>query len=326
MLRHFAFLLALGGIGVAGPASAQPAPGQHRIAFVSVGPAAPNEGYVAAFRLGLADLGYVEGKNLIIDFRWANQKADQLPALVNELIALNPRVIVSTGGAMTARAVKAATTTVPVVFIVGDPVAENIVANLAHPGGNLTGFAVLAGDLEPKRVEILHQMVPKARRIAIVWNPGEPTAGRFFQSAEAATQRLGLTPLGWKARNLEELEGAFTEIAKAKVDALLVIADPLLGFHRLRIVEFAAANRLPGIYFWRDFAQAGGIASYGANLPSVYRRVGIYLDKILKGASPGQLPIEQPTTFEFVVNLKAARALGITIPRDILSRADEVIE
>jgi putative ABC transport system substrate-binding protein len=233
---------------------------------------------------------------------------------------------VSAGGPATARVVKAATTTVPVVFIVGDPVAENIVVNLAQPGGNLTGFSVLAGDLEPKRIEILHWMVPKARRIAVIWNPAEPTAERFFQSADEAARKLGLTPLAWKARNLQELEEAFAEIAKAKLDALFIVADPVLGFHRARIVEFAAANRLPGIYFWREFAQAGGLASYGTNLANVYRRAAGYVDKILKGTPPGKLPIEQPTTFELVVNLKAARALGLAIPQDIASRADEVIE
>ena len=325
--RVLAAIALLATLGLAhAPALAQPAPGTHRIAFVNVGPAAPNAPNINALRTGLAELGYVEGKNLTIDLRWGNGKPELLPGLVSELIAQKPRLIISGGGAVTARAVKAATTTVPVVFIVGDPVAENIVGNLARPGGNLTGLAVLAGDLESKRIELLNQMVPKARRIAIIWNPAEPTAERFFQSTDDAARKLGLTPLAWKARNLEELETAFAEIAKAKADALFIVADPVLGFQRTRILEFAAANRLPGIYFWRQFPQAGGLASYGTNLAAIYRRAAGYADRILKGTPPGQLPIEQPTTFELVVNAKAARALGLTIPREVLNRADEVIE
>jgi putative ABC transport system substrate-binding protein len=324
--RALSLLLFLGGVCGASHVASQPAPGQHRVAFVNVGPAAPNAPNAAALKAGLAELGYVEGKNLTLDIRWGNQRVEQLPGLVNELLALNPRVIVSGGGAVMARVVKAATTTVPVVFVVGDPVAEKIVPNLARPGGNLTGLAVLAGDLEPKRIELLHRIVPKARRIAIIWNPAEPTAERFFRAAEESAKRLGLTCSAWEARNLGELEKAFGEIARARADALFVVADPVLGFHRARIVEFASANRLPGIYFWREFAEIGGLASYGTNLAAIYRRAAIYIDKILKGANPGELPIEQPTMFELVVNLKAARALDITIPQAVLTGADIVIE
>lgn len=321
-----AALFLIAGLAAAQEGACQPAPGQHRIAFINVGPAAPNAVNVAAFKAGLADLGYVEGKNITIDFRWADQKVERLPGLVTELLSLNPRVIVSTGGPATVGAVKAATTTVPVVFITGDPVGEKVVSNLARPGGNLTGLAVLAGELEAKRLEMLNQMIPRARRIAIIWNPMQPSVEPIFRTVEEAGKRLGLSLLPWKARNKDELESAFGEIPKAKADALFVVADPVLGFERARIVEFAAANRLPGIYFWREFVEIGGLASYGTNLPAVYRRSGALVDKILKGAKPGDLPIEQPTTFELVVNLRTAKALGIGIPQVVRQRADTIIE
>jgi putative ABC transport system substrate-binding protein len=298
----------------------------HRIAYINSGPAGPNAPNVAAFRAGLADLGYVEGRNLVIDFRWADQGVDQLPALVNELLALKPEIIFSTGGAVTARAVKAATATVPVVFVTGDPVTEGIVPNLARPGGNLTGYAVLAGDLEAKRLEILQQLLPRAKRIAVIWNPTQPSVEGIYRSVEEAATRLGMTLLPWKARNPAELEHAFVAIANAKADALFIVGDPILGFERVRIVEFASKNRLPGIYFWREFAEVGGLASYGTNLAAVYRRSAAYIDQILKGAKPGDLPIQQPTTFEFIINLKTAKALGIAIPPMVRQRADEVIE
>ena len=324
--RFVAALIIACGLVAAPGAAGQPAPGTHRIGFINSGPAGPNAPNVAAFRSGLADLGYVEGRNLVIEFRWGDQKIDQLPALVNELLSTKPEVILSGGGAVTVRAVKAATESVPIVFITGDPVAERIVPNLARPGGNATGLAVLAGDLEAKRLEIMQQMLPNAKRIAVVWNPTQPYVEGIVRSTEGAASRLGMTLLSWKARNLAELEQAFVEIANAKTDALFIVADPVLGFERARIVEFANRNRLPGIYFWREFAEVGGLASYGTNLTAVYRRAATYVDKVLKGARPGDLPIEQPTTFEFIINLKTAKALGIAIPQTVRQRADEVIE
>ena len=307
-------------------AAAQPAPGKHVVGFINSGPPGPNAKNVAAFRAGMAELGYVEGRNLEIVFRWAEQRADQLPSLANELVNIKPAVIVSTGGAPTVRAVKAATATVPIVFITGNPVAEQIVPSLARPGGNLTGFAVLAGDLEAKRLEMLKLLLPRAKRIAIVWNPAQPYVEDIVKSVEAAARGLDMTIIQWKAKNRQELEIAFAEIAEAKADALFVVADPVLGFERDRIVNFANKNHLPGIYFWREFAEIGGLASYGTNLAAIYRRAATYVDKILKGAKPGDLPIEQPTTFELVINRATAKALGITLPPSVLQRADEVID
>lgn len=308
------------------PALAQPAPGQHRIAFINLGPAAPNATNIAAFRAGMADLGYVEGRNLTLDVRWADNHVERLPALAEELLAAKPRVVVSTGGSPTARAMHAATSTVPVVFISGDPVAEGIVANLARPGRNMTGIAVRHGDIDPKRLELLKRIAPRARRLAVIWNPGQPAADTIIARAEAAANQLGFVPQLWRARSRAELETAFTEIAAAKPDALYVVADPVLGFERQRIVEFAAAQRLPAVHFWREFAEIGGLASFGTNLNAVYRRLAAFVDKVLKGANPGEIPIEQPTLFEVVVNLRAARALDLVIPGDVLSRADKLVE
>lgn len=305
MLAANVALALAGALCAATNLGADPAPGTHRIAFINSAPASANVANVAAFRARLADLGYVEGRNLVIDFRYVDGKNAELPALARELLGASPAIVVSTGGPQTVRAVKAETTTVPVVFIAGDPVGEKVVANLAHPAGNLTGFSALAGDLEAKRLEVLRELLPNARRVAVIWNPAL---------------------LRWKASNAAELGAAFAAIASARPDALYVVADPYLGFERTRIVAFAADARLPAIYFWREFVEVGGLASYGTNLAAVYRRVGIYVDKILKSQKPGELPVEQPTMFELVVNRSAARAVGITVPASVLGRADEVIQ
>ena len=307
-------------------AAAQSAAGTRRIGFINIGPAALNTENVAAFRAGLAELGHVEGRNLVIDFRWADNKAEQLPALAAELLALKPDVILSTGGPVVARAVKAATTTVPVVFITNDPVFEKLVTSMAKPGGNLTGVGSLANSLDAKRLELLQQLVPRARRVAVIWNPNHAYGEALLADIEAAGKRLGLTLLPWRVSHRAQLEAAFAEIAAAKPDALFVVADAVLGFERVRIVELAHSARLPAMYFWREFAKLGGMASFGTNLPAAYHRTASYVDRIFKGAKPGDLPVEQPTTFEFVINLKAAKAIGVDIPQTMRQRADEVIE
>jgi putative tryptophan/tyrosine transport system substrate-binding protein len=324
--RFLPSLLLLCALTAACGAQAQPAPGMHRIGFINTGPPGPSAKYVEAFRAGMADLGYIEGRNVEIVYRWAEGRVDQLPRLANELVSLKPEIIVSTGGPPAVHAVRAATATIPIVFITGDPVAEKIVGSFARPGGNLTGFAVLASDLEAKRLEMLKLMLPRAKRIAVVWNPTPPYAADIMRSVDAAAHRLDMTILPFKAKDPDELDHAFAEIAAAKPDALLVVADAVLGFERQRIVNFANRNRLPAIYFWREFVEIGGLASYGTSLPSFYRRVATYIDKILKGAKPGDLPIEQPTTFELVLNRTSAKALGIVIPPSVLRRADDVLE
>jgi putative ABC transport system substrate-binding protein len=280
---------------------------------------------VAAFREGLRELGYVEGRNLVIDFRWADAHPERLPGLIRELLDLKPDLVFSTGGPPTILAVKAATSTVPVVFITGDPVAEGVVPSLPHPGGNLTGFAVLAQNLEGKRLELLRELLPGAKRIALVWNPATPSSVNAMHEAQAAALRLGMSIQPFEARSPAELRTAFASIPAQDVDAMMVLADPVLGFERASILAFAAQRRLPAIYFWREFVQEGGLMSYGTRLADVFSRAAQYVDKIFRGTKAADLPIEQPTTFELVINLRTAKALGLTLPPSLLLRADDVI-
>lgn len=321
-MRRAVLLSSVIAIVAASAAASDPAPGMHRIAFVNLGPATANATNFDAFRAGLAELGYVEGRNLVLDVRWADGDAQKLPAIVRELIARDPKVIVSTGGPPTVRAVKNATSTVPVVFITGSPVGEGIVATLARPGGNLTGFAVLAGELEAKRLELLKQMIPGAKRVAVLWNPSQYAIGPIIERVDAAGANLGLVLVPAKASSAADLDAAFQVIAAAKADALFVVADPVLGFERARIVEFANRAKLPAMYFWREFVEIGGLASYGTILPDVYRRLSVYVDKILKGGRAGDMPIQQPTQFELALNRDAARSLGLVIPQAVLQRVD----
>jgi putative tryptophan/tyrosine transport system substrate-binding protein len=325
MVRMVALLLLVGSLVTPGDAAAQPAPGMHRIAYINVGPAAPNASNVAAFREGLRESGYVEGRNLTIDFRWGDGQVERLPGLIRELLELKPDLVLSGGGQPTVLAVKAATTTVPVVFITGDPVAEGVVSSLSRPGGNLTGFAALAQDLEGKRLEMLRELLPGAKRIALIWNPATPASAKSKQEAQATALRLGLTVHWFEARNPGELQTVLASIPVQGLDGMMLLADPVLGFERPRILAFAAQHRLPAVYFWREFVAEGGLMSYGTNLTSVYRRAARSADKILKGAKPGDLPIEQPATFELVINLNTAKTLGLTVPQTLLLRADEVI-
>ena len=322
--RAFSRKLAVALLAASGLSAAQSQSAVHRVGFINVGPQAPNMPNVTAFREEMRILGYVEGQNLAIDFRWGDGNVDRLPALIAELLAWKPDVILSSGGPPTIRALKMATTTVPVVFVTGEPMSEGIVSSLSRPGGNLTGFAVLANSIDGKRMELLREAIPKARRVAIVWNPATADATANRDGAEVAAAKLGLTPAWYEARNAGELQQGLASIQAAKPDALLVLADSVLGFERKRIVEFANKNRLPGVYFWREFVQDGGLMSYGASLTAIFRRAAHYVDKVLKGAKPADLPIEQPTTFELVVNLATARDLGIHIPQSLLVRADVI--
>ena len=323
--RQLAMLAMIVGLATSPGAAGQPAPGMHRIAYINVGPAAPNAPNVAAFREELRELGYVEGRNLIIDFRWGDGRVDRLPGLIQELLALKPDLVFSTGGQPTILAVKAATGSIPVVFITGDPVAEGVVSSLSRPGGNLTGFAALAQDLEGKRLELLRELLPGARRIALIWNPATPSSVKAKQEAQAAALRLGMSVQWFEARNPGELPSVLASIPVQNVDAMMLLADPVLGFERAKILAFTAQHRVPAMYFWREFVVEGGLIGYGASLTTVYRRAAHYVDKIYHGTRPADLPIEQPTTFELVINLNAAKALGLTVPKSLLLRADEVI-
>jgi putative ABC transport system substrate-binding protein len=314
---------------VAAPLTAQaqqPSTKTARIGYVSLfsGP----EHLEEAFRQGLRELGYVEGQNISVEYRWADWKPDRIPALAEELVRLKMDVIISTGGGtVTALAVKKAVKTIPVVFLTGgDPVSAGLVASLHRPGGNLTGVSFLTSELNAKRLELLKQAVPGVSRVAVLVNPTNPTAGAVLKGLEGAARTLKVKLQVLEARDPQAIDGAFAAKKRERAGALLVSNDPMFFAQRERIVGLAAKSRLPGIFERREFAEAGGLLSYGTSVADTYRRLASYVDKILKGAKPGDLPVEQPTTFEFVINLKTAKALGLTIPPSILSRADRLIE
>lgn len=289
-------------------------------------PGTPPEPLFEAFREGLRDLGYREGRNLILEVRWAEGKADRLTKLAAELVGLKVDVIatMSTPAALAARR---ATSTIPIVFTgVGDPVGSGVVPSLARPDGNATGVATLATELSAKRLELLREIVPRLSRVAMLFNDKNPSMVLRAREAEIAAAKLGVTIQSLGVHNLTDFEAAFRAIEAERAAALLTLVDPFTRQHRKRIVDFAAQRRLPAIYESREFVDSGGLISYGPNLSALQRRAAIYVDKILKGTKPADLPIEQPTTFEFVINLNTAQALGLTVPPAILLRADQVIE
>jgi putative ABC transport system substrate-binding protein len=284
-----------------------------------------------AFRQGLRDLGYVEGRNVVIEYRSAEGKYERLPALAAELVALKVDVIVAAGGTPPALAATQATRTLPIVFIgAGDPVTSGLVTSLARPGGNVTGSSILAPELVGKRLELLKQAVPRVSRVAVLWQPGGGLAERtemdMLKGAEVAARALGVRVQFVEARGPADFDGAFSEMTRARAGALTVLSTPMFGGERRRLVDLAAKNRLPTVYSFREYVDAGGLMSYGPDLADMFRRAATYVDRILKGAKPADLPVEQPTKFELVINLKTAKALGLTIPPSLLGRADEVIQ
>jgi putative tryptophan/tyrosine transport system substrate-binding protein len=279
---------------------------------------------VAAFHQGLSETGYVEGQNLAIEYRWAEGRYDRLPALATDLVGHKLDVIAALGPP-SARAAKSATSTIPIVFVVGtDPVADGLVASLARPGGNLTGISILAVELIPKRLELLSELVPQARVFALLVNPNSVNTwiGEVQQTARAKGAQLQIL----KASTESEIDAAFATPANLHADALVVGDDPFFTSRHEQLVALASRHAVPAIYQFREFAAAGGLISYGSSLTAANRQVGIYAGKILKGAKPAELPVEQSTKLELVVNLKTAKALGLTVPQTILVRADEVIE
>lgn len=308
-------------------AGAQPGAKVYRIAYLGNSSAALEPELVSAFREGLRDLNYVEGKNLVIEYRWAEGRYDRFPALVAEAIQLKADVIVTAGtpGVLAARN---GTRTIPIVMAaIGDPIAAGVVPSLARPGGNVTGLASMTPDIDGKRLELLKEMAPGVTRIAVLWNPANPnnTARLTQMQAAARTLRLTLDPIVG-AGDSRELDRGFESIVAARADALIMESDRALLAHRAQIVEFTAKRRLPAVYPYRDFVRAGGLASYEPSYPAMFRRAATYVDKILRGAKPADMPIEQPTTFELVINLRAAGDLRLTIPQSLLLRADEVIQ
>jgi len=282
-----------------------------------------------AFSQGLRALGYVEGRNVIIEYRDAEGRPERLPALAAELVALKVEVIMAGPGTAAALAAKQATPTVPVVFTgVGDPVTDGLVKSLAWPGGNATGLSLLGPDLVGKLLELLKQAVPGVSRVALLLKP-DATPDRmklFLKEADVAAQALGVELQVVEARGPADFERAFSDISKARAGALAVLATPVFSSARQRLVNLAEKNRLPTVFAFREYVEAGGFMSYGPDLADLFRRAATYVDKILKGAKPADLPVEQPTKFELVINLKTATALGLTIPQTLLLRADQVIE
>jgi putative ABC transport system substrate-binding protein len=279
-----------------------------------------------ACRQGLRDLGYVEGQNIILEPRLAEGHNERLENLATELVQLKVDVIVA-AATPASRAVKAATSTIPIVFVaVGDPVKAGLVTNLARPGGNVTGLSLLTADLSGKRLSLLMETVHKVLRVAILMNPDNPISAVFLEETKLAARRFGVELQPLDARDPKEIEQAFAIGAGQRVDAVIVFDDPVLWSYRAQIVALAAARKIPAVYGYRDFVDQGGLMSYGPDRPDQYRRTAIYVDKILKGAKPSDLPIEQPTKFELIVNRKTAKSLGIELPASVIVGANEVIE
>jgi putative tryptophan/tyrosine transport system substrate-binding protein len=297
-----------------------------RIGFLVASAASANSARVEAFRQGLRELGYVEGKNIIIESRFAEGKTDRLPALAADLVRLKVDVIVSAGPAVT-RPASEATKTIPIVMAQdGDPVANGFVASLARPGGNITGLATLAPELSGKQLELLKEIVPKLSRVAIIGNSTRPGNAQALKEIEFAAGALGVQLQYVDVREPKDIETAFRTQSKGRAEAVLVLNSPVLNSQRKQLTDLAAKNRLPTIYDRREFVDDGGLMSYGTNLADLSRRSATYVDKILKGAKPADLPVEQPTKFELVINLKTAKQIGLTIPQSVLYRADKVIK
>jgi putative ABC transport system substrate-binding protein len=295
------------------------------IGFLGISTPGPSAPSLAAFRQGLSETGYVEGQNVAIEYRWAEGRYDRLPALAADLVGRSVDVIVASGDPA-ARGAKSATSTIPIVFTSGDAVGYGFVASLARPGGNLTGLSFLNPGLNPKRFELLSELVPQAKVIALLVNPNSAPPEHVIRAVQEAARPKGVQLPILKAGTESEIDAAFTSLVQLQAGALVVSSDPFFYGRREQLVALAARHTVPTIYEWRQFVVEGGLSSYGASITAVNRQIGIYAGKILKGAKPADLPILQPTTFELVINLKTAKALGLTIPPSVLSRADEVIE
>jgi len=286
----------------------------------------PFDPRLPAFHQGLGETGYVEGQNVAIESRWTEGRYDRLPALAADLVGRKVDVIV-TQAPPAARAAKNATSTIPIVFVVGDdPIAEGLVASLARPGANLTGVSMLTGELMPKRLELLSELVPAARAIALLANPNGATTERMIRDVQEAARAKGVRLPILRAGTESEIDAAFPALDQLHAGALIVGDDPFFASRREQLVALASRHAIPAIYEWREYVAAGGLISYGTSLASLYRQAGIYAGKILNGAKPADLPVQQPTKFELVINLKTAKALGLVVPQPLLARADEVIE
>jgi putative ABC transport system substrate-binding protein len=326
-MRRRRFITVLGGAGIAWPLVAR----AERKAMPVIGvlsTASPDTvGPIwAALYEGLREAGYVEGQNVTIEYRWAEGRYDRLPALAADLVGRKVDVIVTGGGAPSAQAAKSATSTIPITFVAADPVGDGLVAGLARPGGNLTGISLLAVELMPKGLELVSELVPQASTIVLLVNPNNPNAEHVIGEGQEAARAKGVHLTILKPGSESELDAAFATLVQLHAGAAIVHADPYFTTRRDQLVALAARHAVPTIYYFRDFAAFGGLISYGSSLSGAFHQVGGYVGKILNGERPADLPVQQPTKFELVINLKTAKALGLTVPQSLLARADEVIE
>lgn len=277
------------------------------------------------FRQRLNELGYVEGQSIVLEVRYARGRQELLPALAAELLQLQLDAVYASGDQVIL-AWKQATATIPIVMVACDAVAAGLIASLSRPGGNITGITCLSSELSGKRVELLREASPTASQLGVVWNAGDPGKAIEWRNTEVAARALKMKPISLEVRGADDFNDLITAKTRPRPDALVVLGDQLTAFHRKRITELAAGNGIPAMYGYRDFVEAGGLMSYGPSLPDMYRRAADYMDKVLRGAKPADLPVEQPTQFEFVVNLKAAKALRLRMPESLMRRADHIIE
>jgi ABC-type uncharacterized transport system substrate-binding protein len=327
-IRRRKFISLLGGMVASLPLTARAEqPAMPVVGWLNLSSAGDRETLVDAFRRGLSDTGYVEGRTVTIEYRWAEYRAARLPALAADLVARQVAVIAATGGIHSALAAKALTSTIPVVFTSGvDPVQTDLVADLHRPGGNLTGISWFSSQLTAKGLGLLRELVPNTAVVALLWNPSNPEAAPQPADMLEASRLLGPTLLVLSASTVREIDRAFEILVRQGTGALVVAGDAFLSGRRDQIVALAARHALPSIYFNREFVLGGGLMSYGNDIADAYRRAGVYTGRILKGARPSELPIDQATNFELVINLKSAKALGLDVPPTLLARADEVIK
>jgi putative ABC transport system substrate-binding protein len=297
-----------------------------RIGYLNTASLSANADRIEALRQGLRELGYVEGKNIVIEYRFGEGKLDRLPAMVAELVRLKVDVIV-TGGPSATRAAKEASATIPIVMATNtDPVGDGFVASLARPGGNITGLSTLAPEISGKQLELLKEIVPRLSSVAVLGTSTRPGNALALRGVELAPEAIGVQLQFLDILGLKDIQPAFRSAGKSHFDAVLLLANPVLSSHRTEIVELAVKSRLTAIYFSSEFVDSGGLMTYGVNFTDLHRRAATYVDKILKGAKPADLPVEQPTKFEFIINLKTVQQIGLTIPPNVLARADRVIK
>jgi putative ABC transport system substrate-binding protein len=327
-MKRREFFRLVGAVVTAWPLAAHPQqPTVPVIGFLATASPETYSVFLAALRQGLKDAGFVEPQNCRIEFRWARDRSDRLPALAAELVAQKPAVIVTAGGVRPALAAKAASSTIPIVFAaVPDPVGNSLVASLNRPGGNMTGVDALLTEMNAKRLELLRELVPHAEAIGVLANPIRQDASKVINDIEVAARALGQKIIIARAATARDIDGAIAELVQQRIGALLIASDSLFSSQREKLAALATQNSLPSSYSIREFAVAGGLMSYGARVVDSYRQAGLYAGRIIKGERPADLPVVQPTKFELVINLRTAKALGLTVPEAFLLRADEVIE